>query len=153
SGAYVALFTLAFPALAADSLHVTAQVSNYSGYQVSDGAIKLTNLVTGGLNGFGTRYFAESGNLKNGFIGALEGLYMANYWGNSDKVMGLGSNFSITGRLASCFLTQSTTSIPGLGLTIASYHAQFASARMFLPNAQWITPTVFDRLGIGGSLM
>jgi len=117
---------------------------------MSKGGIKATNLVTGGLNGFGTRYFANSGNLKNGLIGALEGLYLTHYWGNSDKILELGSNFSSTGRFVSGLLTQSTTSVPGLGLTVASYHAQFASARMFFEpwNQKSITSMVLDRLGL-----
>ena len=129
---------------------------------LSQEGIKATNYITSGLNGFGDRYFlsldkgySQKQAFNNGLIGAGEGLYLSHFWGN--KVSGLGS-WNVTGRYLSGAITQAATSIPGLGLSVASWHAagyvayqSFANGmfpELFGNNLNWYSPFV----GIGGTL-
>ena len=100
---------------------------------MSQKAYRTTNLVTSTLNGAGDRFILSLDQgmdldqaLLNGLKGAAEGYYSAKYIGNKDMFTGLGSGYHITGRYVSAAVSTSITSVPGLGLTIATYHMAYA---------------------------
>ena len=104
----------------------------------SEKAINATNLITGGLNGFGDRYVnslvnGEDGGqaLTNGLFGLGEGLYFSHFIGN--KFSGIKGSYSgrmftgLGGRYISSAITQAGTSVPGLGWSVGTWHATVAA--------------------------
>lgn len=104
----------------------------------SNKAINATNLITGGLNGFGDRYVSSilagesrKQSLINGFFGLGEGLYFSHFLGN--KLGDLKGSYNgkmysgLAGRYLSSAITQGGTSVPGLSWSIATWHATIAA--------------------------
>ena len=99
-------------------------------------AINKQNLITAGLNGFGDRLvksldrgMSTERSLYNGLKGAFEGLYLTHYLNKANIISETGkltlgmSTQNVLSRYLSGAITQGATSVPGLGLTIATYHA------------------------------
>lgn len=103
----------------------------YNGsFGFSQKAIRATNYYTATINGTLDRftnsvYNGESRDqvITNTFFGAAEGLY-SGYLGNRNAITSLSVNKikGFAGRYISSAISQSITSVPGLGLTAASYH-------------------------------
>jgi len=88
-------------------------------------------MTTSILNGFGTRVITSYDQGQkgwtpwiNGVKGAAEGAYFGHYIGGNERLAGLG-RWSRTGNYLSSFLTESATSVPGLGFTVASYQLAY----------------------------
>lgn len=133
----------------------------------SSKAIKTTNYVTAGLNGFGDRYVysRDRGNntghsFVNGLIGAGEGLYLAHFWGNKQGLIDMKGTYNgksvtgLTGRYLSSALTQAGTSFPGFGMSLASWHAGAFIAENMYVNGFFHDPYKWYNaaLGVGGLL-
>ena len=124
---------------------------------MSQDGIKTTNYVTSGLNGFGDRFTNSLINKEdlnqafiNGLLGLAEGLYIAHYWGNKSSITSLRGNYTfingtrsiegLAGRYVSQVLCQVGTSVPGLGLSVATWHLSYAwyfDAFSYLSSSVW----------------
>jgi hypothetical protein len=123
----------------------------------SQRAIKATNYITGGLNGFGDRLVSTLDNgeslgqaLFNGLVGAGEGLYFAGMGNRFSKASGPLDGKSmqgLAGRYISSAATQIGTSVPGLGLAVSSVHGGFLGLRN-LSAASFALGVGKDRLGL-----
>ena len=117
---------------------------------------KAQNFVTSVLNGFGTRYsdalyrgLDSQIALKNGFYGAVEGAMSAHMTGDKRlaKLFGNTTGDLLFRRFATATMTQSITSIPGLGYSLYNFYGPFVVGRHF-----WAYGPAMKFLGIGSSL-
>jgi RHS repeat-associated protein len=115
------------------------------------GAINLQNGLTASLNGFGLRYHSSNGNVGHALLGAAEGLYMSAVWGN--KLTGAGGGDRILQRYLSSAGGAFSSAIPGLGLTVASYHSMFLSYRITVGKRPLPLSNLLFRSGTGGADM
>lgn len=114
-------------------------------------AINLQNSITASLNGFGLRYESSNGNIGHALLGAAEGLYMSAYWGN--MVSGAGGAGMIGRRFASSSISSISSAVPGLGLTVASYHLSYIYYQVAVGQRMPpITDFLFPNLGAGADL-
>jgi hypothetical protein len=106
---------------------------------MSTQGIRATNFITGGLNGGLDRltnsiYNGEEKSqiIANTFFGIGEGVYSA-YFSSKDRIVNLkGKSLErLAGRYVSGAFSQAITSVPGLGVFIASYHASYYGALSF----------------------
>lgn len=117
-------------------------------------AFKKQNLITSGLNGFGLRYADSrfhgdniSQSLKNGIYGSIEGIMSANMANDKFISEGFGDFSAFTGRYSSAFLSNSITSVPGLGYTLYNFYGPLRVYKHFEGSIG------YKMLGIGSASM